>query len=374
TKSRSQIYKTISFGGDHVVTNTQLSKYWYKYSQKMNLKSLRSAQKEMDFSAYDTYLNNLYDDRYDIRASILNEMEANDTTLLFTKLDLEYDFSIYYTDYLNKRKHQQVNPEQISSTIKAMPSWKKSSLINSKFATLVNDMHFLVPLLKEQAGEDVFAHRILAYKEFLGNQAFLKELIINELVKQFLDQYEDLSEYVDIISPHILTPIIAEQINAKLAKVHQHIQDTDKSNKIKLDQILVADKDQIIQTLIDQHPNKVLYIDFWATYCAPCISEMMVSNDMHDQYTEKSVVFIYLCIDGKKRQTKWDKIVNGRGLKGHHIQLSDTQSNELMKALGFTAVPFYLILDQDGKLIEQGSHLRPSSGQSRIVLDKLTQF
>ena len=117
----------------------------------------------------------------------------------------------------------------------------------------------------------------------------------------------------------------------------------------------------------------MLYIDFWATYCAPCISEMMVSNDMHDRYADDLVTFVYICLDGKERSDKWDNIVNGKGLKGHHLQLTGSQSNNLMKGIGFTGVPFYMILDQEGNLIEKGSHLRPSSGQSSMAIDKLIE-
>lgn len=371
TKSRPRIYNTITFGGDHAVTNTQLARYWHKYYKKRRLRALRRAQNNLDFEEYEDYMTKLHQKHQQLRASILGEMEANDTTLLFTQLDIDLDMSIRYAEYFNGERKTLTNSGKMTKVIGSMPIWKKSSMINDKLKSLVNDMHFLVPATREKILANHFEHMIVANTESINDQPLLKELVLNEMVGHAFNRYDDLSAHLNIISPYIQNPLIVDRLNKKLDKVRQHNQDPDLSNNIILDQIKDIDKDDIIQTIIDNHKDKVLFIDFWGTYCAPCIREMMVSNDMHDHYSDKSIAFIYFCVDGEERKAKWDKIVNGKGLKGNHIQLTAQQSNNLMKGIGFTGVPFYLILDKEGKLVEKGSHLRPSAGKSTIIIDKL---
>lgn len=371
TRSRPRIYSSITFGGDHAETNTQLARYWHKYYHKRDLKELRRAQQQLDFEAFEVYMTKLYDEQQRLRASILDELEANDTTLLYTQLDIDLDVHKRYAEYFMRERRSIEHVEKIVQVLESMPTWRTSSLINTKIKHLANDVHFLVPVTTEQVVDDHFEHAILAHAADKMDQPFLTELVYNELVSQAFARYNDLGDHLSIVAPHIQTPLIAEQLNRKLEKVLQHNRDPEISNKIVLDDIKSVDKDHIIQDLIEEHSDKVLYIDFWGTYCAPCISEMMVSNDMHDHYADQSIAFIYLCIDGEKRSAKWDNIVNGRGLKGYHVQLSDEQSNNLMKGIGFTGVPFYMIIDKEGALIEKGTHLRPSSGKSTMIINNL---
>ncbi len=371
TRSRPRIYSSITFGGDRAETNTQLARYWHKYFHQRDLKELRRAQKQLNFEAFDLYMTKLYDEQQRLRASILDELEANDTTLLYTQLDIDLDVHKRYAEYFMRERRTMENAGKIAQVLESMPTWRKSSLINTKIKHLANDVHFLVPATTEKVVDDHFERAILAHAADKSDQPFLRELVYNEIASHAFARYNDLGDYLSIVAAHIQTPLIAEQLNRKLEKVLQHNRDPEISNKIVLNQIKAIDKDHIIQDLIKQHSDKVLYIDFWGTYCAPCISEMMVSNDMHDLYSDQSVAFIYLCIDGEKRSTEWDNIVNGRGLKGYHVQLSEEQSNNLMKGIGFTGVPFYMIIDQEGALIEKGTHLRPSSGKSTMIIESL---
>ena len=373
TKSRPRLYQTITFGGDHAATNTQLARYWHKYFRQRDLKDLRRAQKHMNLEHYDRYMNKLFEEQQVLRASILDKMESNDTTLLYTHLDIELDLHERYTGYFMRDRKTIDRSSDILTVIESMPTWRKSSMINTKFKHLASNMHLLVPVTEEKLVDDFFEHYLLTHKKALTNQPMLKEIVFNEMLSHAFARYVDLSAHANDISPFIQNPLIAETLNNKLNKVIKHNQDPQVSNKIMLDHISAIDKDEIIQKLKDDHKGKVLYIDFWATYCAPCISEMMVSNDMHDRYADDLVTFVYICLDGKERSDKWDNIVNGKGLKGHHLQLTGSQSNNLMKGIGFTGVPFYMILDQEGNLIEKGSHLRPSSGQSSMAIDKLIE-
>lgn len=50
---------------------------------------------------------------------------------------------------------------------------------------------------------------------------------------------------------------------------------------------------------ISQLKGKVVFINFWATWCPPCIAEMPSINTLHIKYSDDDVVFILVDVDGK---------------------------------------------------------------------------
>lgn len=50
----------------------------------------------------------------------------------------------------------------------------------------------------------------------------------------------------------------------------------------------------------EQYKNKVVVVNFWATWCPPCVAEMPSLVELHREYGEK-VQFIFLAKDKKER-------------------------------------------------------------------------
>ena len=60
-----------------------------------------------------------------------------------------------------------------------------------------------------------------------------------------------------------------------------------------------------LQTLLELHKGKVIYIDFWASWCAPCRAAFPAYPDLEKQYKEKEVVFLFISTD--KDGDRWQK-------------------------------------------------------------------
>ncbi|MEJ2109905.1 MAG: TlpA disulfide reductase family protein [Acidobacteriota bacterium] len=52
----------------------------------------------------------------------------------------------------------------------------------------------------------------------------------------------------------------------------------------------------------DDIKGRIAVIDFWATWCKPCLAEVPDYNDFYRNYKEKGVVFLALAIDSGKEE------------------------------------------------------------------------
>jgi len=92
----------------------------------------------------------------------------------------------------------------------------------------------------------------------------------------------------------------------------------------------------------------LLYIDFWASWCAPCLEQIPYSKKMEAVLNKKPVTFIYLSVDTDK--AKWLKSIKGHALSGvkvRHYLVSGKSS--LANYLKVPPIPRYLLFDKEGR-------------------------
>lgn len=95
--------------------------------------------------------------------------------------------------------------------------------------------------------------------------------------------------------------------------------------------------------------NKVTLIDFWATWCAPCMSEVPSLVKLYNTYKSKGLDIVSVSLDNDEEA--WKKSVKDE--KMSWTQLSDLQGNEspVVKLYSITGIPFTLLVGQDGKIL-----------------------
>ncbi|MCX8212023.1 MAG: TlpA disulfide reductase family protein [Lewinella sp.] len=94
--------------------------------------------------------------------------------------------------------------------------------------------------------------------------------------------------------------------------------------------------------------GKALYLDFRATWCAPCLGEMPYSTKLHGAAEGLPLEFVYLCTDSGGSEEKWRNIIASHQVGGTHIYVPKKAHSELMKLFNGRCFLTYVLLQADG--------------------------
>lgn len=112
--------------------------------------------------------------------------------------------------------------------------------------------------------------------------------------------------------------------------------------------------------------GKILFIDFWGSWCKPCMEEMPYSVKLHDELDSNKITFIYIN-NPTDSYEKWVATVKKLGLKGINLKADTETQKKLTDFYVFTNYPFYVVHDPTGKPINVEGGIRPSTNAKQIL-------
>ena len=105
--------------------------------------------------------------------------------------------------------------------------------------------------------------------------------------------------------------------------------------------------EDILNAIKKPYKGTVVVIDFWATWCGPCMAAMKSIDPIKEKYLKdkKKVSFVYVTGETSPL-ADFNKAIPS--IKGYHYRLSNAQFKALMSSLGIRGIPSYMIVNKDG--------------------------
>ncbi|MFD2606088.1 TlpA family protein disulfide reductase [Euzebyella marina] len=122
---------------------------------------------------------------------------------------------------------------------------------------------------------------------------------------------------------------------------------------------LVNDSELTFEEVLSKYRGKLVLVDFWASWCAPCRKEMPFLKDLKQKFNEDKLKVIEISIDND--YSSWvraSKLENLSKEEENHI-ISNWKESNLYKNYNIKTIPRYLLFGKDGKIINDNAP-RPS--------------
>jgi thiol-disulfide isomerase/thioredoxin len=105
--------------------------------------------------------------------------------------------------------------------------------------------------------------------------------------------------------------------------------------------------------------GKVVVLDFWATWCGPCVAEMPEMKKLYAKYHDQGVEFIGVSLDvpeGQGGLSSLKKFVKEKGIAWPQYYPGNGWESEFTVACGINEIPAIFVVDTDGKLYSNDAH------------------
>ena len=159
-----------------------------------------------------------------------------------------------------------------------------------------------------------------------------------EAAKPFISEFEET----------VQSNVFKEKILTKYRELEYYSQNPELPEHAILKGTPKTSGDSLLQLLVSQHTGKVIYLDFWATWCGPCIGEFPFSSHLKKSMEGKEVVFAYMALSSDS--SLWKMMIAKYNLGGEHYFLNQAQANDLKAKFGVMGIPHYAIIDPKGRI------------------------
>ncbi|MFZ1292224.1 MAG: thioredoxin-like domain-containing protein [Melioribacteraceae bacterium] len=255
-----------------------------------------------------------------------------------TKKQLIKWFEIYNTD-----KNDSANYKNLLNIVKPnSPIWSIYPNIFTKVISIYpieKQINVLEDLIKEHGDETIKPYFIM--------------VLLQTAAK--INRNEIIEEYYNIFERDYKNSIYFEMVRSQFSS-DRVIQ---LGKKIPYFSLPAIDDSTLIFNS-ENMGNGIYLIDFWATWCAPCVGEMKYLHEANDKFKAKGLKIISISLDFnlddvlRFRKNKW-------ALPWFNAFIKYDQNNKIIKDFEITQIPKTILVNKSNKIIATDFQLRGES-------------
>lgn len=200
---------------------------------------------------------------------------------------------------------------------------------------------------------DAGCERFFAYK-----LQFKKKYIHNGIGRYFfLDDAYDVDDPYFYELYELLPDKEKERYNVKSAYERRKKEDAQKllAGKPFLDLSLLnsADEKEHLSDFVGK--SQLLYLDFWASWCGPCMAQEPHIKELYAKYRADGFEVLGISLDVSKE--RWLRAIEKKGKSWPELYVGNQESDsELRNLYHITGIPFGVLINRSGKIIKTSGY------------------
>ena len=122
---------------------------------------------------------------------------------------------------------------------------------------------------------------------------------------------------------------------------------------------------------LEDFRGKVVFMDFWASWCGPCMREMPHIKAMKERFAkEEEVVFVYVSIDTD--EDAWLNAVERLDLEGVHFNTPGRERG-VPAMYNVKWIPTFYVIGRDGNIFDNRPPMPSQGGLDEVILAALAE-
>ncbi len=348
------------YSGNGAIYNNYLTSYLNSSNKfQQSIQKVFSQTEEIAVAAMDSVraantkvLDDLKANNSDIDARFVKFEEAR---ILYEWALLHNIYPMYYK-YFTKMSDFKTSPEYTNYLAEcnlndtSLLSLDMYRIFLTTYVGYKMEEYYADPAIMQQNPSAILYRLQLIDKTF--DQPKIKELMAYESVKGHLKErgIEEYDLYYDTYKKLCSNPKFLEETDAIVAD-EMHLRKGAPAYNFSF-----VDIDGNTVSMSD-FKGKYVYVDVWATWCAPCKAEIPYLKKLEEDFHGKNIVFVSISVD--QTQDPWRNMVGQEKLQG--VQLWGGLAQEFSQFYKIEGIPRFMLFDKEGNILEAKAK-RPSGG------------
>jgi len=124
------------------------------------------------------------------------------------------------------------------------------------------------------------------------------------------------------------------------------------------------------RNIIDPFKGKIVFIDFWATSCGPCVATIKRMKETREKYKDNpDFDFVFITDESQSPQKTYDQFIAEQELE-HVYRVDQSTYHRFRDLFSFNGIPRYIVLDKTGNVVDTDFAMHSFDSKLPKILDK----